>query len=115
MEMMKMTENYLWHGQTDKTWLHRHFALLVYLAWADVVITRLVLALGGIELNPIMNVYIHTYMGVGVKIGLTALIGLYLLYRKSFIGFKVVNGFMGIIVINNLIALIIQMKIGGMI
>lgn len=85
--------------------------ILGVLSFLDIILTRLVLHYGGFELNPLMQPIIETPLGAGLKLLITIALAYYLVWRNSKIGFIVANGFMSIVVINNLIALMIQINI----
>ena len=85
-----------------------HFMILIGLAVYDVISTRIVLYVGGVEINPIMDGVIQTTWGIGLKLGITLLVALYLLYRRSKVGFIVANGIMLAVAIINTISIIIQ-------
>lgn len=57
--------------------------LLVYLGWLDYALTSVILALGGIELNPFLVPIVETPYFLAVKIGSPLLFGLVLHLTRS--------------------------------
>ena len=49
---------------------------LVILNVADLVLTRRLLGMGGVEMNPLMALVIHGYWGIAIKVALPVLVGI---------------------------------------
>lgn len=75
---------------------------LVLFAIIDCLTTKYGLVYGATELNPIMENLISTNFGVFIKIFITALVGIYLYFRKAKKTLFAVNMIMLLICLNNI-------------
>ena len=75
---------------------------LVLFAIIDCLTTNIGLVYGATELNPFMENLISTGFGVFIKIFITALVGIYLYFRKAKKTLITVNLIMLLICLNNI-------------
>lgn len=78
---------------------------LVLFAIIDCLTTNYGLVYGATELNPIMENLISTSFGIFIKIFLTALVGIYLYFRKAKKTLIAVNLIMLLICLNNILVI----------